>query len=69
MVIPLGGGVYVNVIHIGILSGVLPVANRPNAHQLTLVLSCGHKHTAVGTEQEMRALHLAIIEAMERLNS
>lgn len=68
MIIPLGSDVYVNAAHISLLSGVLPVDNRPNAWQIRLVLMGNHEHVVMGTEANIRQLHQRIKTALDQLD-
>lgn len=69
MVISLGGGAYVNVAHISLLSAVQSVPNRPNAFQVRLLLMGSHEHVQIGTEQEMQQLHARLKNGIDQLEA
>jgi hypothetical protein len=69
MISSLGGGVYVNVKHISLLSGVQNVDNRPNAFQIRLILMGNKEHVVIGTEQVIRQLHESIKNALRQMDA
>jgi hypothetical protein len=67
MLVPLGNDTYVNAAHISLLSGVQRSQRDAGHHQVRLLLMGKHEHTQVGPEEEMKALHARIKNALDQL--
>ena len=67
MFVSLGNDTYVNAAHIGLLSGVQRSQRDAGHHQIRILLMGKHEHTQVGPEDEIKALHTRIKNALDQL--
>ena len=67
MFVSLGNDTYVNAAHISLLSGVQRSQRDAGHHQIRILLMGKHEHTQVGPEDEIKALHTRLTNALDQL--